>query len=93
MIQDVCLVLLTASVLCTLFYLIKYLKIKTVESQTIIDSYKVTEIIKKEEHNHMSIMEQIQDEDSSIVVKAIRDPGIAAQFGWLEQEEEENIYA
>jgi hypothetical protein len=90
MIIDVCLVLLTASVIYTLFFFTKFLQAKTKESEAITESYSVVKEEKQEQHSNIAILEQIQDVDSDIVVKAIRDPGIAAQFAWLEQEE--NIY-
>jgi hypothetical protein len=86
MIIDVCFIFLTASVIYTLFFLTNYLKAKTIESQAVAESYKVATVVKKEEHNSYSILEQIQDVDSDVVVKAIRDPGLSAQFAWLEQE-------
>ena len=85
MIIDVCVFILTASVSYTLFFLSQYLKAKTKESEVVTESYKVTEAIKKDDHNNQSILEQIQDVDPNLVVKAIRDPGISAQFAWLEE--------
>ena len=89
MIIDVCLIFLTASVIYTLFFLSNYLQAKTKESEAVTESYKITADIKRDDHLHESILEQIQDVDSEVVVKAIRDPGLSAQFAWLEQEGEE----
>ena len=86
MIIDVCLLIISASVTYTLFFLSTYLKAKTKESEAITESYKVADTIKKEDHNNQTILEQIQDVDSDVVVRAIRDPGLSAQFAWLEEE-------
>lgn len=86
MIIDVCFVFLTASVIYTLFFFIKFLQAKTKESETITESYKVVKEEKEEQHSNYAILQQIQDVDSDIVVKAIRDPGLSAQFAWLEEE-------
>lgn len=89
MIIDVCVFILTASVTYTLFFVSKYLQAKTKESEAVTESYKITAEIKKDDHLHESILEQIQDVDSEVVVNAIRDPGLSAQFAWLEQDGED----
>jgi hypothetical protein len=90
MIIDVCVFILTASITYTLFFASKYLQAKTLESEAVTESYKITAEIKKDDHLHESVLEQIQDVDSDVVVRAIRDPGLSAQFAWLEQEGDED---